>query len=224
MKKNLNAFTLAETLISLTIIGVIAVLTMPSLISGFQKKVYVSNVQKVYNLFSDAGHKYMADNNADSLTETDLTTISGVGEFLNKYFKVVKDCGIVNNNGDDCFASSYKNVEGSAGYTPDYKDRYCVVINTGAVICMGTIWIQEADDYNPWYHEYANIIFDINGVKPPNTKGRDLFSFELYSDGKISEGYNEWTKDNLCNANVNDGGYAAGCFSKIMHNNWEMDY
>ena len=219
MKRILKAFTLAETLIALAIVGVIAVLTMPGVLSNFKKKVYVSNVQKVYNLFSDAGRKYMAANNVDSLAETDLTNMAGVGEFLNNYFKVAKDCGVVNNDGIDCFAASYKNVGGNGAYEPAYKNRYCVVINTGAVICMGSM-SEDSDDI----HGLSNVIFDVNGAKVPNTKGLDLFAFEFYSDGKVSEGYDMQTKLLSCDPEIGDGGYASGCFTKLRENNWVMDY
>ena len=219
MKKFLKAFTLAEALIALGIVGIIAVLTLPNVFNNYQKKVYVANVQKIYNLFSDAGRKYMADSSLDSLAEIDLTSIDGVGEFLNNYFKVIKDCGVVNNNGTDCFASSYLNVGGSGAYTPEYKNRYCVVINTGAVICMG---IMGTDGVSS--HGYANVIFDVNGTKAPNTKGLDLFSFEYYSDGKVSEGYDMPTQEGRCDPDITDGGYAAGCFTKLRQNNWVMDY
>ena len=219
MRKKLKAFTLAEALIALAIVGVIAVLTLPNVLNGFQKKIYVSNVQKIYSLFSDAARKYMADNRTDSLAETDLVTTDGVREFFRTYFKVVKDCGVVNSGGTDCFAASYKDVGGNGTYTPAYKNRYCVKINTGAVICMEAMGSDDDDS-----HGLSNVIFDVNGSKAPNIKGLDLFSFEFYSDGKVSEGYDMQTKIHRCDPEIVDGGYASGCFSRLRENNWVMDY
>ena len=48
------AFTLAETLITLTIIGVIAALTIPSLISEYQKHTYVVGLKKAYSQLQNA--------------------------------------------------------------------------------------------------------------------------------------------------------------------------
>ena len=45
-----NAFTLAEVLITLAIIGVVAAMTIPTLISDFQEKVTVTKLQKVYSM------------------------------------------------------------------------------------------------------------------------------------------------------------------------------
>lgn len=220
MKKFLKAFTLAETLIALAIVGIIATLTIPNLIDGYNKKIYVANVQKVYNLFSDSGRKCMSDNNTDSLAETDMTELNGVGNFLKTYFKVVKDCGVYSDDKESCFADSYKDVDGTSAYIPALDYKYCVVINTGAVICMDSM----STDGDSNYHGYSNVIFDVNGKKAPNTKGRDLFAFEFYSDGKVSEGYNIQTKINNCDPEISDGGYAAGCFTQLIEHNWRMDY
>lgn len=52
MKKQ-NAFTLAEVLITLGIIGVVAALTLPALIQNYQDKVMVSQAKKTYSNFSN---------------------------------------------------------------------------------------------------------------------------------------------------------------------------
>lgn len=49
MKK---AFTLAEVLITLGIIGVVASMTMPSLISKYQERVFVERLKQTYSIFS----------------------------------------------------------------------------------------------------------------------------------------------------------------------------
>lgn len=220
MKNFLKAFTLAEALIALAIVGLIAALTMPKLIQDYNKKVYITNVQKIYNIFSDAGRKCMSDNNTDSLAETDMTDLDGIGTFFHDYFNVVKDCGVYSEDTESCFADSYKDVDGVTDYVPDLEYRYCVVINTGAAICMNDMSTDNSDNY----HGYANVIFDVNGKKAPNTKGRDLFGFEFYSDGKVSEGYDTQTQLHRCDPTIPDHGYAAGCFTQLIENNWRMDY
>ena len=51
MKK--RAFTLAEVLITLGIIGVVAALTLPSLISNYQKKVTAAKLKQTYSILSN---------------------------------------------------------------------------------------------------------------------------------------------------------------------------
>ena len=45
-----NGFTLAEVLITLGVIGIVAALTMPSLIANYQKQVTISKLKKIYSI------------------------------------------------------------------------------------------------------------------------------------------------------------------------------
>ncbi len=63
-----TAFTLAETLITLTIIGVIAALTIPTMVSKYQKHTYIVGLKKVY---SELNQAFTLINNGDNcLTES----------------------------------------------------------------------------------------------------------------------------------------------------------
>ena len=55
-------FTLAEVLITLGIIGIVAAMTMPMLIAKYQKKVLVTKMKYVYTLVSNAMLQSQADN------------------------------------------------------------------------------------------------------------------------------------------------------------------
>ncbi len=52
--KNKKAFTLAEVLITLGIIGVVAAMTLPALISLYQKKIVETRLEHTYSLISQA--------------------------------------------------------------------------------------------------------------------------------------------------------------------------
>lgn len=54
MKKNYIAFTMAEVLITLGIIGVVAAMTFPGLLGHYQKKSTAVKVQKFYTIFNQA--------------------------------------------------------------------------------------------------------------------------------------------------------------------------
>ena len=56
------AFTLAEVLITLGIIGVVAALTIPTLIAKHQKKVFATRVKQTYSIVSNAFLSSVADN------------------------------------------------------------------------------------------------------------------------------------------------------------------
>ena len=70
--KNLKAFTLAEVLIVLGIIGVISAMTLPTLISNYQKQVLVNQLRKSHSLLSQAFERMMHEEKAVNFNETDL--------------------------------------------------------------------------------------------------------------------------------------------------------
>ena len=61
MKK---AFTLAEVLVTLGIIGVVSAMTVPTLMQNHQRKTYVTQLHKIYNELSQALVRYQNDKNA----------------------------------------------------------------------------------------------------------------------------------------------------------------
>ena len=52
--KKLNAFTLAEVLITLGIIGVVAAMTMPTLITKYKEKTTVAKLKETYSMLNQA--------------------------------------------------------------------------------------------------------------------------------------------------------------------------
>lgn len=57
-----HAFTLAEVLITLGIIGIVAAMTLPSLIANYRERQFVAAAQKGYALVNNAMNKWLADN------------------------------------------------------------------------------------------------------------------------------------------------------------------
>ncbi len=213
MKK---AFTLNELLISLAIIGVILIITVPIVFSHFSKKSQVAALQRTYTAFTNAVKLMMIDERVSSISKTSLyyasSTTSSVedtaGAFLQNYFKVSKDCGT---EPDKCFASSYVNLEKKSVALPPENDAYCVSISTGASICLtppgfdgkvGKVWV------------------DVNGPLKPNIGGRDLFLFYIYSDGFIGDRISTAGTFEECRANK----YGSGCFNRVINADWTMDY
>lgn len=219
-----KGFTLSETLITLGIIGVISVLTLPNLISNYKTKVYISQLQKVYNQISNAAASAIADERVDALDQTYIyEDADGAIDFLKKYLKVAKDC---RTTPTDCFASSYKSLDKSASVSTSEmlgENARCVTLNTGAAICVASIYSQ--DGY--YYHGGISFVIDVNGKSAPNINGRDLFQFEMYSDGVIGTSYIEQdaaTSGERCAEWANSASYGGSCFVKIVADGWKMDY
>lgn len=210
--KNNKGFTLAEVLVTLGIIGVVAAMTMPTLVSNHQRTVYVTQLQKVVTELAQAADRAASDNNAVSLDETKYRREGGAADFLKDYFKIARDCG---ESATPCFADSYKTMSGDSAVFPETVDD-AVTLASGASIL---IW-SNGLGYDPEYHGYLDIIVDVNGRQGPNRYGRDLFQMQLYSDGKIAESYNG--SDPSDNCLTSD--YGLGCFTKVVNNGWTMDY
>ena len=227
-KTNKKGFTLAEVLITLGIIGVVSVLTIPNIISNYQKKVYVTQLQKAYNQISNALELLMVDEEVDNLNETSLFCDyevmgeDGCGrqviDSLKKYIKVTKYCGFIDED-YDCHVEQYKMLNGDLEKSDFYN---CVKTNSNFVICF-----QEFYRGTP-----MKVFVDVNGKKGPNVLGRDAFRFEVNYKGEFAEtfrGYPNHLDDainnpNICGTDPTGQGYSNGCFMKIINDDWVMDY
>ena len=131
------AFTLAEVLVTLGIIGVVSAMTVPTLMQNYQRQSYVTQLHKVYNEVQQATLRKLTDTNAINLIEAGLTTTDSMKTFLHDYFKVVQDCD--NGVAAPCFVSDYKNLNGGS-FTSINGNKWtagaCVSLASGASICM----------------------------------------------------------------------------------------
>lgn len=66
------AFTLAEVLITLGIIGVVAAITMPTLVQNHQKSAYIAGLKKAMSVSANMFKKIQAD---EEVTEMGLTSL-----------------------------------------------------------------------------------------------------------------------------------------------------
>ena len=223
------AFTLAEVLVTLGIIGVVSAMTLPTLVKNHQRQVYVTQLQKVVNELSQAAEKAIQENNAISLEETkySVQNANGAKDFLNDNFKVVQNC---NTDLTPCFADSYKRLDGSV-FTLE-NPITVVSLASGASVSSFSGWYDDTPictdanghSYNCRLHGYYQLQVDINGSQGPNILGRDLFYMELYSDGKVGDSYTGYDYDWALEACQEAGTYGAGCLTRIMDDGWKMDY
>lgn len=217
--KKAAAFTLAEVLVTLGIIGVVSAMTLPTLVKNHQRQVYVAQLKKVVSELSQGAELAIQKFNAISLDETkyNFNNNNGPREFLNDTFKIVKDCG---RDLTPCFASEYKTLQGNA-YTLE-TPIIAVSITDGAAISV----IHNYMIYDPDWHGNYDLQIDVNGPQGPNILGRDLFTIGLYSDGKVAEHYtyiddDGWRFEEHCSTGEV---YGFGCFDKIVNDGWKMDY
>ena len=227
------AFTLAEVLVTLGIIGVVSAMTVPTLMQNYQRQSYVTQLHKVYNELSQALLRYQTDKNAINFKEAGLSGSEAYTEFQKNYFKVVQDCGTTQT---PCFASSYKKISGSS---TNFKCKYgCMSLASGAAI----------GGYGNGTNGVYEIVVDVNGQKGPNIFGRDAFTMYIYTAQNViddlalknpddmndstwdSESSVPLTQDQreknfqrACQGDAKPGEWH-GCFGKILNDNWQMNY
>ena len=234
----LTAFTLAEVLVTLGIIGVVSAMTVPTLMQNYQRQSYVTQLHKVYNEVQQASLRYMTDKNAINLREAGLGTQAEMANFTHTYFKVVSDCESYVKA--PCFPTSYKSQSGTETATnnANWSAASSVVLASGAsiVIDYPNVYTKTVNGVTS---HYGHMLIDINGPKGPNIGGRDMFYAEFYDDGSIdvagatpeckANGVCDGDsltaiRDALYNSSCNSTWQGQGCLGKIINDGWQMTY
>ena len=163
--KRFFAFTLAETLIVMGVIGVVAALTLPNLNQSTNNKEKVAKVKKIYQNLNDAFGRATAVYGPYS----EWPSSKKHGR-ITEFMKLAKDCTIPSVSG--CTNNSnFKTITGSdvgetlgmQGYSYVLADGTTLVINPGGYIMI-----------------------DIDGqTKGANTLGKDIFEFDTDSTNGI---------------------------------------
>lgn len=154
----INAFSLAEVLIAMTIIGIIAMITIPGLKKYTSQHAFVTQLKKDYMTLNQSLDFAFADD-----VSVDIDKIGGTKFFkenLMPTFNAIKICDASNmyaseDNINGCLASENEGLT----LTP----QNAVILADGSTI---------AND-NMYY------VVDVNGPNLPNVVGADIFTFEL---------------------------------------------
>lgn len=182
MLKKTNAFTLAEVLITLAIIGVIAALTLPTLITNYQKNQYAISFKKSYTILSQFFKQYLADEGVSDLSQTSLFSSDynypKLDTILKKYFRITKLCTGYNLDRACTIRENHLDFE---TYSPSDEFSSASDIYTADGMAF-SFTLQSMDSCKPDYSMPINlkgqcliVSIDTNGPKSPNIFGRDFF-------------------------------------------------
>ena len=235
------AFTMAEVLITLGIIGIVAAMTLPVLIGKYQKLVTETKLKKVYTVLSQLVIKSQEENGPAYFSTSEEIDPDVIKNFFNTYWKPYFNSPTVSrenrnpfNNGQSVDSyKAYTNLNNKpldiSIYTTYGAGRVYFTTNDGTdYFLIMTRWINEYDDDGnriPTTYNYAstqNVYADLNGVKPPNIIGKDVFMFIVDFDKNIvrANGYDKTT--NEINRNCSLSGTGAYCAAKIMRDGWKI--
>ena len=200
-----SAFTLAEVLITLGIIGIVAALTMPSLIGEYKKQETTARLKKFYSIIQQAillseidngpvefwtkGSMVTDENGNFDQSANNILAEEFFDKYLAKYMKIIK--------------RGYTTENGRSLFQIYLSDGISVIIGNGGCIDM---------------------MVDTNGTKNPNFLGYDRFVFLLCP--------NKTPALNTYDASLNKEQAIAKCettpqyCSRVLQlNNWEFkDY
>ena len=211
-----KAFTLAEVLITLVIIGVVAALAISPLINTYVESSTVAKVKKGLSILGQA--KKLAETQNGSIDGWDFEggeTAASAAQFwsyLKPHISVARDCGTAT----DCYINvAIKLLNGDiwADYNAS-SSHYKFVLADGSVMWFRTHGSTPCSSVDGGVPNVCAVFwYDVNGDKQPNTVGRDIFVYEMNKDGVYSHLYNDCRKDST----------GWGCSSYIIKNG-NMNY
>ncbi len=186
-----NGFTLAEVLITLGIIGVVAAITMPSLITNIQDKHFKAMWKKNFALLENALLGVKQDNPGITICENFKTNSKEFIDAFLAHLDIVDTCG--SNGYDDIFCNETKH-KWMQPWFKDLSGKYIVGAQSvrHALLKNGARIFFIGDGHT----SLVSIGIDVNNIKGPNKLGRDIFVVGVY-DKKINNSVNE--KSNLEN-------------------------
>lgn len=219
MKK---AFTLAEVLITLGIIGVISTITIPSLLT---KVRYVRDSAILKEDFSILKQMMLSANDDDAMASIVIgNNMDEMKNWFNTYFlpyiKVAKVCY----GTKGCFPNKVKNSNGSILYSSGQCGAATIsfVLNNGSYICM--------DDYGTSHYGVyfggisITLLVDVNGDKEPNQLGKDIFAM-VFKDNQLVPGGYDMTDEQIdknCSESCTGNECGSYCMQKVVKNGYKL--
>ena len=191
------AFTLAEVLITLGIIGVVASLTLPSVIHQYRKKALETQFKTAYSFINQAIVMTKQDLGSNSLFD-DYTVYNSeqdyvyANEFKNAFYKRLKVVGNATLKSTDYSIYSDGNVKRYTNHKEFTFETPEKLLENGMTLYAFVAGTLDG--------RHIGIVVDINGNKGPNRMGHDLFTFKIKdsSDKLIgSKKIRDYTEDEL---------------------------
>ena len=213
------AFTLAEVLITLGIIGVVAALTIPGLINHYKAQRLRTQFLEAYSIVQQVFKQMEADD--VSLDPTTYPTGQFYKTFM-KYLKGATDCNrkkflpcyyFDSDDRDENFAP-YKSLDGKTNVLGQNFDDGQIALNNGMLIMFENY----ASDVTGGDSNRLWVSVDINGYNnKPNRWGYDLFTFQ-FLDGELrtmgSTGTAFTNMNAYCNPETTNPANGIACASK----------
>lgn len=221
-----RGFTLAEVLITLGIIGVVAAMTIPTLISKIGKRQLESQIKASYATIAQTMRSAEADGVDFDLQIRD-GSVDGMKEwfqiYMAPYLKTEKACY----NSPGCWhkKGESKTLNGSAPY---YETSVGIGVQIVTFVTAKGAYF-DIDGFSP--NDMKNLFginadnqglifyFDANGDRKPNRIGKDIYIMGFTDKGLVPAGSDK-TRSEVEQNCLKGNGY--WCLSYIMQNGWQI--
>src|SRR5574344_1944601 len=218
--KNNTGFTLVELLIAMSIVGIIAALTIPSLIRDNTRRSFEVSVSKMYSDLLQATSLAEMDTGKNDLSKSILFYSNNpkyVGSWVKKFLRVsteeAESDATAVSGATGCFADTYRSVDASATVA---NTAFCTHGNSFELDSNACICAEPMDTATG----SALIYIDTNGIKDPNIAGLDFFRLNIHGDTSVQEDLSGAESKDKCASSA----VAAGCFTRVIDNHFKIDY
>lgn len=221
-----KGLTMAEVLITLGIIGIVAAMTLPSLVGKYQKVQTVNQLKKAYSVLAQAIELSEVQNEHVKYWDFNLTSADFFERYLLPYIAKINNTTYGTISDKIRYMRPNGTVENN--FNPFLADSHIITMNDGT-----TLYLPDSGIYH-----YKVLCLDLNGYKKPNRFGRDFFVFSIHKDfGLVPYGYQgssdvdsytTFDRENIKNAprygcSKNSGTTnGAFCSALIMTDGWEI--
>ena len=216
------AFTLAEVLITLGIIGIVAAMTIPTLITNNQKKQTVVKLQRAISVLNQAYKLSYDDVGELGAEETkDFNSLEYFNTYWAPYIKVSTYC----RSAAQCGYQSVQpwlqaNNKKSGWYPVETRIRTAFITADGFLY---TIFLATWNSDDSKKAEYR-VSVDLNGAEGPNKFGRDVFFLSrTQTDGGGIRPYCYEKSNDEVDKDCSTSGVGECCAEKIRRAGWEIN-
>ena len=183
-----HAFTLAEVLITLGIIGIVAAMTLPVLIGKAERYILVQQFKKAYSNIQNIVELVQVENGMpyDCYSRIWSSELTQCPEFLEAFLSKMQVLQKCDSDNYDCHPKYKTKVEVLAAGGEEIRNTSCSYSLSGGhfyVLKDGSfLFLNDIDDVNTHQPFFA---VDVNGNKGPNKFGYDMFYLSFYRENQF---------------------------------------
>lgn len=223
-----NGFTLAEVVITLGIVGVIAALTIPQLMANINNVRNTAMLKQDYALLSQA---LLKANDAGAFSTLEAgNDITEMKHWFEEYIQPVLKTTQVCYDESGCWADGARQANGKV-FSSTGKGCGAVTISfilpNGSYVCFDDYFggheaMNQTYGINPMNAYYMAINIDVNGKNPPNIYGKDIFVMIFHSatDEYIPAGDDKTEEQVDANCRLSSSGI--WCMAKAKRQNFKL--